>query len=179
MVLEGILSVFNPTTLAVIFIGVIVGIIFGSIPGLTSTMGVALCLPITFGMSPLDGIAMLIALYVGGTSGGLISAILLKIPGTPSSVATTFDGAPMAEKGEGGRALGIGIVYSFLGTVLSIGALFFIAPPLAELALKFGPIETFSICVFGSYDDCCHDFGQSLQGRYGRHNWYSYLSFRD
>ena len=76
MVLEGILSVFNPTTLAVIFIGVIVGIIFGSIPGLTSTMGVALCLPITFGMSPLDGIAMLIALYVGGTSGGLISAIL-------------------------------------------------------------------------------------------------------
>lgn len=148
MVLEGILSVFNPTTLAVIFIGVIVGIIFGSIPGLTSTMGVALCLPITFGMSPLDGIAMLIALYVGGTSGGLISAILLKIPGTPSSVATTFDGAPMAEKGEGGRALGIGIVYSFLGTVLSIGALFFIAPPLAELALKFGPIETFSICVF-------------------------------
>lgn len=100
MVLEGILSVFNPTTLAVIFIGVIVGIIFGSIPGLTSTMGVALCLPITFGMSPLDGIAMLIALYVGGTSGGLISAILLKIPGTPSSVATTFDGAPMAEKGK-------------------------------------------------------------------------------
>ncbi|MCD2435324.1 tripartite tricarboxylate transporter permease [Acidaminococcus sp. NSJ-142] len=148
MVLEGALSVLNPTTLFIILVGVIVGIIFGSIPGLTSTMAVALCLPITFGMSPLDGISMLIALYVGGTSGGLISAILLKIPGTPSSVATTFDGAPMAEKGEGGRALGIGIVYSFLGTVLSIGALFFIAPPLAKLALKFGPIETFSICVF-------------------------------
>jgi putative tricarboxylic transport membrane protein len=91
---------------------------------------------------------MLIALYVGGTSGGLISAILLKIPGTPSSVATTFDGAPMAEKGEGGKALGIGIFYSFLGTILSILALFFIAPPLANVALKFGPIEMFAICLF-------------------------------
>ena len=109
MIVEGVLSVMNPTTLLIILVGVIVGIIFGSIPGLTSTMAVALCLPITFGMSPLNGIAMLIALYVGGTSGGLISAILLKIPGTPSSVATTFDGAPMAERGEGGRALGIGI----------------------------------------------------------------------
>lgn len=148
MILDGVLSVFNPTTIALIVLGVVVGIIFGSIPGLTSTMGVALCLPITFGMSPLDGITLLIALYVGGTSGGLISAILLKIPGTPSSVATTFDGAPMAEKGEGGRALGIGIFYSFLGTILSICALFFIAPPLAKVALKFGPIEMFSICLF-------------------------------
>lgn len=148
MVVEGVLSVFNPTTLLVILVGVVIGIVFGSIPGLTSTMGVALCLPITFGMSPLDGISMLIALYVGGTSGGLISAILLKIPGTPSSVATTFDGSPMAERGEGGRALGIGIIYSFLGTVLSMAALFFIAPPLAKAALKFGPIETFSICLF-------------------------------
>lgn len=148
MVIEGILSVLNPTTLLVILVGVIVGIIFGSIPGLTSTMAVALCLPVTFGMSPLDGIALLIALYVGGTSGGLISAILLKIPGTPSSVATTFDGAPMAEHGQGGRALGIGIFYSFLGTILSMIALFFIAPPLADVALKFGPMETFSICIF-------------------------------
>lgn len=91
---------------------------------------------------------MLVALYVGGTSGGLISAILLKIPGTPSSVATTFDGGPMAEHGEGGKALGIGILYSFLGTVLSIIALIFIAPSLAKIALKFGPYEYFAICVF-------------------------------
>ena len=148
MIIDGIVSVLNPTTFAIILIGVVVGIIFGSIPGLTSTMCVALCLPITFGMSPLNGITMLIAIYVGGTSGGLISAILLKIPGTPSSVATTFDGGPMAEKGEGGKALGIGIFYSFLGTILSILALVFIAPPLAQVALKFGPIEMFSICLF-------------------------------
>lgn len=148
MAVEGLLSVLNFGTFGVILIGVIIGIIFGAIPGLTSTMGVALCLPITFSMTPLNGIAMLVALYVGGTSGGLISAILLKIPGTPSSVATTFDGAPMAERGEGGRALGIGILYSFLGTILSIIALIFIAPSLAKIALKFGPYEYFAICLF-------------------------------
>ena len=148
MAIEGLLSALNVHCVAVILIGVVIGIIFGSIPGLTSTMGVALCLPLTFSMSPLDGISMLVALYVGGTSGGLISAILLKIPGTPSSVATTFDGGPMAEHGEGGKALGIGILYSFLGTVLSIIALIFIAPSLAKIALKFGPYEYFAICVF-------------------------------
>lgn len=148
MAIEGLISVINPGCFAVILVGVVVGIIFGSIPGLTSTMGVALCLPLTFSMSPLNGIAMLVALYVGGTSGGLISAILLKIPGTPSSVATTFDGAPMAERGEGGKALGVGILYSFLGTILSIVALIFIAPSLAKVALKFGPYEYFAICLF-------------------------------
>lgn len=148
MITEGFLSILNMQTLIVILIGVVVGIIFGAIPGLTSTMGVALCLPLTFNMDPVTGIALLIAIDVGGTSGGLISAILLKIPGTPSSVATVFDGGPMAERGEGGRALSIGIVYSFIGTVLSIIALIFIAPTLARFALKLGPYEFFAICVF-------------------------------
>ncbi|AEV28390.1 hypothetical protein SpiGrapes_0539 [Sphaerochaeta pleomorpha str. Grapes] len=148
MVIEGMLSILTPSTFSVMFLGVVIGIIFGSIPGLTSTMGVALCLPLTFGMSPLNGIALLIALYVGGTSGGLISAILLKIPGTPSSVATTFDGGPMADRGEASKALGVGIFYSFLGTIFSIAALWFIAPSLAKIALKFGPYEYFAICLF-------------------------------
>ncbi|MDO4330125.1 MAG: tripartite tricarboxylate transporter permease [Lachnospiraceae bacterium] len=148
MAIEGLLSVLNPGCFAVMLLGTVIGIIFGSIPGLTSTMGVALCLPLTFSMTPLNGIAMLVALYVGGTSGGLISAILLKIPGTPSSVATTFDGAPMAAKGEAGKALGAGILYSFIGTVFSIVALIFIAPSLAKVALKFGPYEFFAICMF-------------------------------
>jgi len=148
MVLEGLLSVLNPSSIVIIILGVTVGIIFGCIPGLTSTMGVALCLPLTFSMSPLDGISLMIAVYVGGTSGGLISAILLKIPGTPSSVATTFDGGPMADKGQAGKALGIGILYSFIGTILSIVALIFIAPSLATIALKFGPYEMFAICMF-------------------------------
>lgn len=148
MITEGLLSVFNLSSILIIILGVTIGIIFGCIPGLTSTMGVALCLPLTFSMSPLDGISLLIAVYVGGTSGGLISAILLKIPGTPSSVATTFDGGPMADKGEAGKALGIGILYSFIGTILSIVALVFIAPSLATVALKFGPYELFAICIF-------------------------------
>lgn len=86
--------------------------------------------------------------YVGGTSGGLISAILLKIPFDTFFRGHDLDGGPMAEKGEGGKALGIGIFYSFLGTILSILALVFIAPPLAQAVLKFGPIEMFSICLF-------------------------------
>lgn len=146
--LAGLISCLNPLTIGLCILGVVIGIVFGSIPGLTSTMAVALCLPLTYGMGALDGIAMLIALYVGGTSGGLISAILLKIPGTPSSVATTFDGVPMAEHGQAGKALGIGILYSFLGTVLSIVALIFIAPQLAKIALQFGPQEYFAICLF-------------------------------
>lgn len=134
--------------LILIFLGVGVGIVFGAIPGLTATMAVALFLPLTFGMHPVDGMALLIGLYIGGVSGGLISAILINIPGTPSSIATTFDGYPMAEKGEAGKALGAGIFYSFLGGWFSFLVLFFIAPPLADVALKFGPPEYFSIAIF-------------------------------
>ncbi|MCX7788093.1 MAG: tripartite tricarboxylate transporter permease [Spirochaetes bacterium] len=134
--------------LILIFLGVGVGIIFGAIPGLTATMAVALFLPVTFGMHPVQGMALLIGLYIGGVSGGLISAILIKIPGTPSSIATTFDGYPMAQKGEAGKALGAGIFYSFLGGWFSFLVLFFIAPPLADIALKFGPPEYFSIAIF-------------------------------
>ena len=132
----------------IIFLGVGVGIIFGALPGLTATMAVALCLPFSFGMGPISGFALLIALYIGGISGGLISAILINIPGTPSSVATTFDGAPMARNGEGGKALGTGVVFSFFGTIFSIAILIFVAPPLAEFALKFGPYEYFALAFF-------------------------------
>ncbi|WP_340084306.1 tripartite tricarboxylate transporter permease [Siminovitchia sp. FSL H7-0308] len=123
------------------------GLIFGSIPGLTATMAIAICLPITFGMDPGAGMALLMGLYMGGVSGGLIPAILLKLPGTPSSIATTFDGYPMAQNGQAGKALGLAIVFSFLGGLLSIAALMLIAPPLAKLALHFGPMEYFAITM--------------------------------
>ena len=145
---QGIANVFTLQILGLIVLGVAVGIVFGAIPGLTTTMAVALCLPITYSMNAGAGIALLVALFVGGTSGGLISAILLKIPGTPSSIATTFDGGPMMEKGEGAKALGVGIVFSFLGTIASIAALVFIAPTLADIALSFGPHEYFAIAIF-------------------------------
>jgi len=148
MLITGLLAVLNIQTLLLIFLGVAIGIIFGAIPGMTATMAVALCLPITFGLEPVNGISLLIGLYIGGISGGLISAILLKIPGTPASIATTFDGHPMAARGEAGRALGIGIVYSFLGGLFSILILMFISPPLAKIALKFSSYDYFSITVF-------------------------------
>jgi putative tricarboxylic transport membrane protein len=144
----GFSSIFAVKALLLIFMGVAAGIVFGSIPGLTATMAVALFLPITFGMSPVEGMSLLIGLYIGGVSGGLISAILLKIPGTPSSIATTFDGHPMAQNGQAGKALGTGIFFSFLGGTISFLILFFISPPLAELALRFGPFEYFAIAIF-------------------------------
>lgn len=148
MLIDGILSVLNFQTLLLITGGTLLGIIIGAIPGLTVTMGVALFLPVTFVMSPVDGLSLLMGLYIGGTSGGLISAVLLKIPGTPSSIATTFDGHPMAARGEAGKALSVSILASFTGGMFSLGVLFFIAPRLAEVALQFGPYEYFAIALF-------------------------------
>lgn len=144
----GIGNVIAPYPLFIIFVGVGIGIVFGAIPGLTATMAIALCLPMTFGVDPVLGMSLLCGLFVGGISGGLISATLINIPGTPSSIATTFDGHPMAARGEAGRALGIGILYSFLGLCIGLTVLFFAAPPLARFALRFGPYEYFSVAIF-------------------------------
>lgn len=149
MIWEGLSTVLlDPACVIWIFIGTTVGIIFGCIPGLTATMAIAMFLPVTYGMVATQGISVLMALYIGGISGGLISAILLNIPGTPASIATCLDGRPLALKGEAGKALGVGIVFSFLGTIISLFALILISPPLASIAIKFGPFEYFSITIF-------------------------------
>lgn len=148
MFLEGFLSILNPTCMILIMVGTIVGIVFGSLPGLTSTMAIALSLPLTFTMEPVQGLSLLMGLYIGGISGGLISAILLKIPGTPSSIATTFDGGPMAEKGEAGKALNVGVIYSFIGTIFSIAILITLAPKISIFTVKFGPYEYFAVAIF-------------------------------
>ena len=145
---SAMLSVCQPLCFLLMIAGVVIGIIFGSIPGLSASMAVALMLPLTFSMSSSLGMNMLVAVYIGGISGGLISAILLNMPGTASSIATTFDGYPMAQKGEAMRALGIGIVFSFLGSIFSFIILAFFAPKLADIALQFTPIENFGICFF-------------------------------
>ncbi len=145
---QGFGAVFSLNIMLLMLGGVAVGIVFGAVPGLSATMAVALCLPLTFTMGPQAGLSLLVALFIGATSGGLISAILLKIPGTPSSIATVFDGGPLMEQGLGVKALGVGIVFSFLGTIFSIIALMFIAPQLAKVALSFGPHEYFAIAVF-------------------------------
>ncbi len=125
--------------------GVTLGIVMGAIPGLTATMAITLLIPFTFGMEPLRGLALLISVYTGGMSGGLISAILLRMPGTPSSIATVFDGHPMAQQGRAGYALGLGITASFVGTIVSAILLSFLSPLLAKFALSFGSFEYFAL----------------------------------
>ena len=142
------LSVLQPMSLLLMIAGVAIGIVFGSIPGLSASMAVALMLPITFTMEASLGMRVLVAVYIGGISGGLISAILLNMPGTASSIATTFDGHPMAQNGQAMKALGLGIVFSFLGSEFSFLILSFFAPKLADIALQFTPAENFGICFF-------------------------------
>ncbi len=128
-------------------LGTLIGIIGGALPGVTITMTIIVVLPFTFGLDPLQGLSAMVGVYVGGESGGLITACLLGIPGTPSAVATTFDGFPMARKGEPGRAVWLGVWASFFGGL--IGGVFLIAAttPLAKLALEFGPWEYFSLFI--------------------------------
>lgn len=146
--LIGAAQIFSVTTLIYMLAGSVAGILAAAIPGFTVTMAIVLTLPLTFTMEPLQGIAVMLSVYVGGYTGGLISAALLGIPGTPSSVATTFDAFPMARNGEPGRALSIGVWASFFGTVISTIVLIFAAPPLAIFAVKLGPWEYFSLILF-------------------------------
>lgn len=146
--LSGASQVLSPTTLLYMALGSVAGIVAAAIPGFTVTMAIVLTLPLTFAMEPLQGIAVMLAVYVGGYTGGLISAALLGIPGTPSSVATTFDAFPMARAGQPGRALSIGVWASFFGTLISTIVLIIAAPPLAIFAVKLGPWEYFSLIVF-------------------------------
>lgn len=138
----------TPANLALILLGVSVGVTFGILPGLTSVAALSMFLPLTFGMDLAIGISMLMGIYIGATSGGLVTSILMNIPGTPSSIATTFDGYPMAQKGEAGKALGITIFCSFIGTIVSTAALVSIAPALASVTIKFGPWENFAVTFF-------------------------------
>jgi putative tricarboxylic transport membrane protein len=144
---NALLGLFELKYLLPLVIGTVAGVVGGALPGVTITMTVIIVLPFTFGLDPLQGLAAMTGVYVGGSAGGLVTATLLGIPGTPSSVATTFDGFPMARKGEAGRALWLGVWASFLGGL--IGGVFLIAAtePLARFALEFGPWEFFSLFV--------------------------------
>ncbi len=128
-------------------VGTLAGVIGGALPGVTITMTIIVALPFTFALDPLQGLAAMTGLYVGGSAGGLVTAVLLGLPGTPSAVATTFDGFPMARKGEPGRAIWIGIWASFFGGLIGGAFLILTTGPLAAFALEFGPWEYFSLFV--------------------------------
>ncbi|MDK2822617.1 MAG: putative tricarboxylic transport rane protein [Clostridia bacterium] len=129
--------------------GVMLGLVFGAIPGLTATLGIALAIPITFILSPLEAMATLGGIFIGGISGGLVSATLINMPGTPSSICTTFDAAPLAQKGRASEALSIGVFSSFIGGIFSWIVLVTVSPQLAKIAIQFGPYEYFWLAVLG------------------------------
>ncbi len=141
-------ELFTLSTMILMMVGTLAGLLAGAIPGFTIAMAVVLVLPFTFSMSPVQGLATMIAVYVGGLSGGLMSGILTGIPGTPSSVATTFDGYPMARAGKPGLALGIGVWSSFFGGVFASIVLMLVAPQLALIGLEFQPVDYFSLILF-------------------------------
>lgn len=144
--MAGALSPFN---LLLAVLGVTAGIVIGALPGLSATMAVAVLVPITFGMSPEAALIMLGAIYTGAIYGGSYSAILINTPGTPAAIATTFDGYPMARSGNGDLAITLSTLSSTMGGMFGILALVTLGPLLAQIALKFGPVEYFWLAIFG------------------------------
>ncbi|HNU11250.1 MAG TPA: tripartite tricarboxylate transporter permease [Rubrivivax sp.] len=145
----GTAQLLDPMVLLLIVFGTVFGIVIGALPGLSSTMGVALMVPVTFTMTPVQGLALLGAIYCSSTYAGAISAILINIPGTSANVATLLDGSPMARKGRASEAIALATAGSAVGGFLSNGALLFLAPLLAALALRFGSQEFFLLALLG------------------------------
>lgn len=145
--LYGLGVALTPDHLMIAFIGLILGTAIGVLPGLGGTNGVALLLPLTFHLTPTAAIILLASVYWGALFGGAITSILFNIPGEPWSVATTFDGHPLAQQGKPGIALTAAFTSSFIGAAVSIVLFTFFAPPLAEWALKFGPPENFAVML--------------------------------
>ena len=142
---HGFTVVLQPFNLMVMVIGIVLGVIIGVLPGLGGANGVAILLPLTFSMSPTSAIIMLSCIYWGALFGGAITSVLFNIPGEPWSVATTFDGHPMAQKGQAGEALTAAFTSSFVGALFAVIVITLLAPLVAKFALQFGPAEKFAV----------------------------------
>jgi putative tricarboxylic transport membrane protein len=143
--MHGFSVALTPYNLMLMFIGVVLGVVIGVLPGLGGANGVAILLPLTFSMPPTSAIIMLSCIYWGALFGGAITSILFNIPGEPWSVATTFDGFPLAQKGRAGHALAAAFTSSFVGALVAVILITFLSPVVAKFALKFGPPEFFSV----------------------------------
>ncbi len=143
--MHGFSVALSPFNVLLMFVGVILGVIIGVLPGLGGANGVAILLPLTFSMSPTSAIIMLSCIYWGALFGGAITSILFNIPGEPWSVATTFDGYPLAQKGRAGAALTAAFTSSFIGALVAVIMITFLSPLVAKFALEFGPPEFFSV----------------------------------
>ena len=167
LALSGLWNAVLPYHLLLCGFGVVVGIVVGALPGLSSTMACALLVPMTFAMQPSTGLILLGAIWTGAIYGGSNAAILLNIPGTPSSIATAFDGYPMTRKGEGEKALLTGLLSSVIGGVVGVLVLLSAFAPLAALSVKFGKAEFFWLCVFGLSTIAAMSAGNCLKGLLG------------
>lgn len=147
--LQYVPEVFEPTHALVLIVGVVGGLLLGAAPGLSPTMAVALLIPFTFYMDAIDALILLSAVYAATVAGGAVSAILIKVPGAPANIATTFDGYPMAEQGRAVEALHYAFISTAIGGVLGMVVLIFLAPPVADMALRFGPAELFWVAILG------------------------------
>jgi len=143
--MQGFSVALTPYNVGLMLVGVILGVLIGVLPGLGGANGVAILLPLTFSMNPTSAIIMLSCIYWGALFGGAITSILFNIPGEPWSVATTFDGYPMAQQGRAGEALTAAFTSSFIGALVAVLMITFTAPLVAKFALKFGPPEYFSV----------------------------------
>ena len=147
--LAGMALLLDPYILLVVFAGTVLGIVVGALPGISGSTTTALLLPLTITMTPVPAVAFLGSIYCAANYGGSITAILVNTPGDPSASATAFDGYPMAQRGEAGRALGMSAVASAIGGIFSVIVLIIAAPLLARLAYQFGPPEYFALALFG------------------------------
>src|ERR1051326_1429622 len=142
---QGFATVIQPFNLLLMVVGILLGVIVGVLPGLGGANGVAILLPLTFSMSPTSAIIMLSCIYWGALFGGAITSVLFNIPGEPWSVATTFDGHPMAQQGRAGEALTAAFTSSFVGALFAVIMITLVAPLVAKFALQFGPAEKFAV----------------------------------
>jgi putative tricarboxylic transport membrane protein len=143
--MHGFSVVLVPSNFIYMLVGILLGVLIGVLPGLGAANGIAILLPLTFGMQPTSAIIMLSCIYWGALFGGAIASILFNIPGEPWSVATTFDGFPLAQKGRAGEALTASFTSSFFGALVAVILITFLAPIIASFALQFGPAEFFSV----------------------------------
>src|SRR3954462_15606334 len=142
---HGFAVALQPFNIMVMMVGILLGVIIGVLPGLGGANGVAILLPLTFSMSPTSAIIMLSCIYWGALFGGAITSVLFNIPGEPWSVATTFDGYPMAQQGRAGEALTAAFTSSFIGSFFAVLLITFLAPRIASFAIRFGPPEFFAV----------------------------------
>lgn len=162
-----LIDALTPFNLMLALAGVTLGTIIGALPGLSATMAVAILVPFTFAMAPASGLIALGAIYTGAIYGGAFSAILVNTPGTPSSIATTFDGYPMAKRGDGGLAVTLATIASVFGGLVGALTLILLAPPLANVALAFGPTEYFWMAIFGLTLISALSVGNTVKGLIG------------